>query len=93
MAFESNRFDLSKSDSGVFVLDPEDRALYRACREALSREEAEDEAHRRFLKIARELPAVRLKKVMEIRRQIADGSYITEDKLQATVDRLLDALR
>ncbi len=82
----------SSSESGVFLLDPEDRALLRACADACSREEEEAEAHRRFLKIARELPAVRLEKVMQIRRMIANGDYVTEEKLQATVDRLLQAL-
>ncbi len=89
--FESNRFK-SSSESGVFLLDPEDRALLAACNDACAREEEEAEAHRRFLKIARELPAVRLEKVMQIRRLIASGDYVTEEKLQATVDRLLAAL-
>ena len=90
----NNSFDSSsKSDSGVFLLDPEDRALFKACHEASKAEEAEDEAHRRFLKIAREMPAVRLEKVMQIRRMIANGTYITDEKLQATVDRLLNTLR
>ncbi len=85
-----NRF--SKSDSGTFLLDPEDRALFRACKDALQQEENEDEAHKRFLKIARDLPAVRLQKVMRIRRMIAGGTYVTDEKLQATVARLLEAL-
>ena len=59
----------------------------------MNKEETEDEAHKRFLKIARELPTVRLQKVMAIRRMIAGGTYITDEKLQATVDRLLEALR
>ena len=93
------QFTVASSDSGVFLLDPEDRALLKACREACRKQEG-TEAHtreagityRRFLKIARELPAVRLEKVMRIRRMIAKGNYITEEKLQATVDRLLEAL-
>lgn len=90
---ETNRF-ASSSDSGVFLLDPADRKLLKACADAWQREEdAEAEAHRRFLKIARDLPAVRLERVMEIRRRIADGTYVTEEKLNATIDRLLSALR
>ena len=90
MSEYSNHF--SKSDSGVFVLDPKDRALLNACREAIAHtDETEDEAHRRFLKIARELPTVRLQRVMEIRRKIADGSYLTDEKIQGTVDRLLES--
>ena len=75
-----------------FLLDPADRALLGACHDALAADESEDEAHRRFLKVARELPAVRLQKVMEIRRQIASGTYLTEDKLASTVSRLLKSL-
>ena len=92
MSEMSNRFGMS--DSGVFVLDPKDRALLNACREAMAQtDETENEAHRRFLKIARELPTVRLKRVMEIRRKIADGTYLTDEKIEGTVDRLLERLR
>lgn len=79
------------SDSGTFLLDPEEQALLKACADRWSQDE-ELEVHRRFLKIARELPAVRLEKVLKIRKQIADGTYLTDDKLQATVDRVLEAL-
>lgn len=88
--FESNRFD-SLSDSGVHVLEPKDRALLDACTD--NHEETEAEAHRRFLKIARELPPVRLEKVMRIRNLIARGEYLTEERLQNTVDRLIQAMR
>lgn len=87
-----NRFE-SPSDSGVYVLDSEERALIEACADNTRREAEEATAHRRFLRIARDLPAVRLQKVMEIRKQIAAGTYATEGKLKATVDRLLEVLR
>ncbi|MGE0712753.1 MAG: hypothetical protein AB7N76_11220 [Planctomycetota bacterium] len=90
--FESNRFD-SLSDSGVHVLEPEERRLLNACADAVEAEEAEAAAHRRFLAIARELPPVRLEKVMQIRNLIAKGEYITEERLQGTIDRLLQALK
>jgi negative regulator of flagellin synthesis FlgM len=38
------------------------------------------------------LPEIRHEKVEEIRRQIADGSYETPDKIQIALDRLLDEL-
>ena len=38
------------------------------------------------------LPEIRHEKVEEIRRQIADGSYETPDKIQVALDRLLDEL-
>ena len=84
---------MSNSDSGTFLLDPADRALLSACHEANTKAEAEDEAHRRFLKLARDLPAIRLKKVLKIRRMIADGTFMTEERLQETVDRLLASMR
>ena len=90
--FESSRFD-SLSDSGVHVLEPKDRALLDACADALDAEETEAEAHRRFLKIARELPPVRLEKVMRIRNLIARGEYMTEERLQKTVTNLLNAMK
>jgi hypothetical protein len=90
--FESSRFD-SLSDSGVHVLEPEERRLLGACADAVEAEEAEAVAHRRFLKIARELPPVRLEKVMQIRNLIANGEYVTEERLKGTVERLLESLR
>jgi hypothetical protein len=87
---ESSRFD-SLSDSGVHVLEPKDRVLLDACVDAQL--ETEAEAHRRFLKIARELPPVRLEKVLRIRNLIANGEYLSEERLQRTVDRLIQALR
>lgn len=89
----TNRFDSkynpSSSDSGVFMLDPADRAFLEA---AADHVEGVDD-HARFLEIARKLPKVRLDKVMKIREEIAAGTYVTEEKLQGTVDRLLAALR
>ena len=44
---------------------------------------------------AQESPTVegiRFEKVTEIRRQIADGSYDTDEKLDAALDRLLDQI-
>ena len=84
-------FSASSSDSGVFLLDPKERALIEAAAEGLDADEGT--AHARFLEIARKLPKVRLDKVMAIREQIAAGTYCTEEKLNATVDALLRALR
>ena len=41
---------------------------------------------------AREASDVRLDRVNEIRQQIADGTYETEEKLNLALDRLLDEL-
>jgi len=89
----TKRFDgFDGTDSGVFLLDPKERELLRACAEKQAREDDEADAHRRFLEAARELPAVRLEKVLRLRREIAEGSYVTKAKLERTVDRLLDTL-
>jgi hypothetical protein len=85
-------FSASSSDSGVFLLDPKERALIEAAAEGLE-DADEGTAHSRFLEIARQLPKVRLDKVMAIREQIAAGTYVTDEKMNATVDALLRALR
>ena len=41
---------------------------------------------------AREVPEIRQDRVNDIRQQIASGSYETEAKLDAALDRLLDEL-
>lgn len=41
---------------------------------------------------AKELPDIRADKVASIKAQIADGSYFTDDKLDAALDRLLDEI-
>lgn len=37
--------------------------------------------------------AIRAEKVAEVREAIAKGTYLTDDKIAVTVDRLLEALR
>jgi hypothetical protein len=39
-----------------------------------------------------ELPEVRFEKVLTVRRQICKGQYRAEDKLDATIDRMLEDL-
>jgi hypothetical protein len=85
--FES--FDLT-SDSGVFMLDPAEREMLGALADQAT-EEVDQNA--RFLELARSLPKVRLDKVMKVREEIAAGTYMTDEKLQATVDRFLRAAR
>ena len=48
--------------------------------------------HARFLDRMRQLPAARTDRVEEIRAAIAAGTYETEEKLAAAIDRLLDEL-
>ncbi|MCO5166170.1 MAG: flagellar biosynthesis anti-sigma factor FlgM [Planctomycetes bacterium] len=76
----------------MFLLDPKDRALIEAAAAGLD-DVDEEVLHGRFLEVARRLPKVRLEKVMKLREEIAAGTYVTEEKLQATVDRLLAAFR
>ena len=45
-----------------------------------------------FLSLAHSLPDVRADRVAEIRAQIANGSYETDEKISVALDRLLDEL-
>ncbi len=45
-----------------------------------------------FLSLAHSLPEIRADRVADIRAQIANGSYDTEEKLNVALDRLLDEL-
>lgn len=85
--FES--FDLT-SDSGVFMLDPAEREMLGQLADKAT-EEVDQNA--RFLDLARSLPKVRLDKVMKVREEIAAGTYVTDEKISATVDRFLRAVR
>jgi negative regulator of flagellin synthesis FlgM len=38
-------------------------------------------------------PSIRADRVAQIRQAIADGTYETQDKLDVTIDRLMDVLR
>ena len=70
--------DMSSNESGVFCMEPE-RAL-------------SDEQHRKWLKQLRDMPEVRLEKIMKIREQIAKGTYETAAKWQIALDRLMHDL-
>jgi negative regulator of flagellin synthesis FlgM len=41
---------------------------------------------------ARDIPGIRAERVAEIRAQIAEGTYDTDAKLEAALDRLLDEM-
>lgn len=45
-----------------------------------------------FVDQARNLPDVRLDRVQQLRAAIAEGSYETDQKLNAALDRLLDEI-
>jgi anti-sigma28 factor (negative regulator of flagellin synthesis) len=44
------------------------------------------------LKRIASLPSTRRDKVLDIRRQIAEGTYEVADRLEGTIDRVLDAI-
>jgi flagellar biosynthesis anti-sigma factor FlgM len=48
--------------------------------------------HARFLDQLRRLPNVRSDHVEEVRQAIADGTYETEPRLEAAIDRLIQDL-
>jgi hypothetical protein len=83
------RFD--GDESGVFVLDPrEARVGGDAGRDDVNRDQTEARA---WLKKLRELPPVRLAKVLKVREEIAKGTYESEEKWRIAIDRLLEELR
>ena len=45
-----------------------------------------------FVSLASQLPDIRTERVNQIRSQIAQGSYDTDEKLNAALDRLLDEI-
>ncbi|MDY7110264.1 MAG: flagellar biosynthesis anti-sigma factor FlgM [Planctomycetota bacterium] len=49
--------------------------------------------HARFLDQLRRLPEVRSEHVEAVRQAIADGTYETEPRLEAAIDRLIQELR
>lgn len=79
-----NRFESSyrSSESGVFCMEPTKKSNANTA--------SDDQA--RWLKQLRELPDVRLKKVMKIREQISKGTYETEAKWKVALERLMEDL-
>ncbi len=55
--------------------------------------EPESDEARKWLKQLREMPDVRLKKIMKIRAEIQKGKYETAAKWRVALDRLLEDLR
>jgi hypothetical protein len=46
----------------------------------------------RLLSLARELPAIRVDKVAALRDQVESDSYVSDHKIEVTVDRILSEL-
>ena len=55
--------------------------------------EPESDEARKWLKQLREMPDVRLKKIMKLRAEIQKGKYETAAKWRVALDRLLEDLR
>ncbi len=51
------------------------------------------EEHSRHLAHLRALPEVRAERIAKIKQMIADGSFDTESRLSAAIDRMLEELR
>ncbi len=49
--------------------------------------------HARHLAHLRALPEVRAERIAKIKKMIADGSFDTETRLSAAIDRMLEELR
>lgn len=74
------RFDFDGSSSGTFCMEPVKAPV-------------NEDQHKRWLKQLREMPEVRLNKIMKIRAEIAKGTYETDAKWRVALDRLLEDLR
>lgn len=51
------------------------------------------EEHARHLAYLRTLPEVRADRIAKIKKMIADGSFDTDTRLSAAIDRMLEELR
>ncbi len=58
-----------------------------------SKLEDHSEEHARHLAHLRALPEVRAERIAKIKKMIADGSFDTESRLSAAIDRMLEELR
>jgi anti-sigma28 factor (negative regulator of flagellin synthesis) len=74
-----NRFEVSSSESGVFCMEPKSVPST-----------AGDNS--KWLKQLREMPDVRLKKIMKIREEIRKGTYETASKWRRAVSRMIEDL-
>ncbi len=70
---------------------PAARKAYASAPPAKS-DTAEISLQARYLKKLHELPAIREDRVERLREQILDGTYDTEEKMRAAVERILDEL-
>jgi hypothetical protein len=78
-----NRF--SGDESGVYVLDQRSESG-----EGL--DAFESDPTRVWLRKLRDLPPVRLAKVLRVRDEIARGTYETEERWRIAIDRLMEEL-
>ena len=74
-----NRFDtaFNRSESGVFCMEPKG---------------VPSSDHAKWLKQLREMPDVRLKKIMKIREEIRKGTFETAAKWRTAVSRMIEDL-
>ena len=56
-------------------------------------DKAEISSHARLLQKLREMPDMRTDLVDEVKSQIEDGTYETEDRIRAAVDRMFEELQ
>jgi anti-sigma28 factor (negative regulator of flagellin synthesis) len=88
-----NRLDFSKSDSGVFCLEPKAAKKKTTRRMARPVETQVNENEQDVMKTLREMPEDRLRRIMKIRDEIAKGTYETADKWRVAMDRLINEAR
>lgn len=71
--------------------DPGATRTARPGADAASADRVELSEHARFMNRLREMPDIRTDRVEEIRQQIADGTYVTDHKLNIAISRVIES--
>ncbi len=82
---------MDRAVSGFSSLRAGASSVNRVIKQLGDRVELSEQA--RLMALLRQLPDVRHDRIENIRTAIAEGSYVTDEKLSVSIDRLLDDLR
>ncbi len=82
---------MDRAVSGFSSLRAGASSVNRVIKQLGDRVELSEQA--RLMALLRQLPDVRHDRIESIRTAIAEGSYVTDEKLSVSIDRLLDDLR
>ena len=82
---------MDRAVSGFSSLRAGASSVNRVIKQLGDRVELSEQA--RLMALLRQLPDVRHDRIENIRTAIAEGSYVTDEKLSVSIDRFLDDLR